>query len=281
MDLADIRKKARDGKLNPKTPAAAPSAPQAPTAESPSAPRAPAGPAKRAPAQPAAAMPAAAMPAAAMPAAAMPAAAMPAATMPAATMPAATMPAATMPAATPPEERDRLAELFELPGGFEPATEESYLAGLERSRHESREDLRRWLTLSLGNETYALDIRQISEIIKPREVTEVPRTPDFILGIISLRGIIVPVFDLGRRLRLAPAQVGPAARIIVCQAEGRNAGLLVDRISQVVNIPEGAIEPPPPVLSGLDRDLLAGVGRFQERMLILLHLPSVLNAELV
>jgi purine-binding chemotaxis protein CheW len=241
MDLADIRKKARDGKLNPKAPAAAPFAPQAPTAESPAAPQAPAGPAKRAPAQPEAAMPAAA----------------------------------------PPAERDRIAELFELPGGFEPATEESYLAGLEQSRPKSREDLRRWLTLSLGNETYALDIRQISEIIKPREVTEVPRTPDFILGIISLRGIIVPVFDLGRRLRLAPAQVGPDARIVVCRAEGRNAGLLVDRISQVVNLPEGAIEPPPPVLSGLDRDLLAGVGRFQERMLILLHLPSVLNAELV
>ncbi len=96
MDLADIRKKARDGKLNPKVPTAAPApaAPQAPTAESPPAPQASAGPAKRAPAQPAAAMP----------------------------------------AATSPEERDRLAELFELPGGFEPATEESYLAGLEQSR---------------------------------------------------------------------------------------------------------------------------------------------------
>ncbi len=178
-------------------------------------------------------------------------------------------------------ERDPLAELFELPGGFELATDESYLAGLQESAAEAGEALRQWLTLSLGVETYALDINQISEIIKPREVTEIPRTPDFILGLISLRGIIVPVFDLGRRLHLAPTQLGPAARIIVCHAEGRSAGLLVDRISQVVKLPEDSIEPPPPVLSGLDRDLLTGVGRHQERMLILLHLPSVLNAELV
>ena len=235
MDLADIRKKARDGKLSPKTPAAAASSPTLPAVK----------------------------------------------TEPKAPHPTTQVPAVKTAAAPPLPDRDRLAELFELPGNFELATEESYLAALEGSRSESREDLCQWLTLSLGKETYALDIRQISEIIKPREVTEIPRTPDFILGIISLRGIIVPVFDLGRRLRLTPAQLGPMARIIVCHAEGRSAGLLVDRISQVVSLPERSVEPPPSVLSGLDRDLLAGVGRVQDRMLILLHLPSVLNAELV
>lgn len=177
--------------------------------------------------------------------------------------------------------RDRLAELFELPEEFDLATEESYLKELDNQATESVEDLRQWLTFSLGSEDYALDIQQISEIIKPREVTEIPRAPDFVLGVVSLRGMIVPIFDLGRRLRLAPAELSPVSRIIVCRGEGRSAGLLVDRINQVIRLPERSLEPPPSVLAGLDRELLSGVGRYQERMYILLHLPSVLDAELV
>ena len=234
MDLAEIRKKARSGKLDAKkTEASAASGTSSPLPV----------PAAGRPSPP----------------------------------PAAEAPVAVRPGA----ERDPLAELFDLPGGLDLATEESYLAGLQQGAEDAGQDLRQWLTFSLGSEDYALDIRKISEIIKPREVTEIPRTPDFVLGVISLRGIIVPIFDLGRRLRLAPAAPGPAARIVVCHAEGRSAGLLVDRISQVVRLAEDSLEPPPSVLSGLDRDLLAGVGRYQERMLILLHLPSVLNAELV
>ncbi|AMV72002.1 chemotaxis protein CheW [Desulfuromonas carbonis] len=189
--------------------------------------------------------------------------------------------AGELPPPAPRSGRDRLAELFEFPAEFDLATEESYLEGLEKQSTESVEDLRQWLTFSLGAEDYALDIQQISEIIKPREVTEIPRAPDFVLGVVSLRGIIVPIFDLGRRLRLAPAELSPVSRIIVCHGEGRSAGLLVDRINQVIRLPERSLEPPPSVLAGLDRDLLTGVGRYQERMYILLHLPSVLNAELV
>lgn len=236
MDLADIRKKARDGKLGRQAPAAVPAAESVvPPPSSERTDRSPVPPPTASPAAPSA----------------------------------------------PTVERDPLAELFEFRGGFVPATEENYLAGLEKDAADAGEALRQWLTLSLGSETYALDIGQVSEIIKPREVTEIPRTPEFVLGLISLRGVIVPIFDLGRRLRLAPAVLGPAARIVVCHAEGRRAGLLVDCINQVVKLPEDSIEPPPAVLSGLDRDLLTGVGRHQERMLILLHLPSVLNAELV
>jgi len=193
------------------------------------------------------------------------------------------VPAGAVEVATPAPRsgRDRLAELFEFPAEFDLATEESYLEGLEKQSAETVEDLRQWLTFSLGDEDYALDIQQISEIIKPREVTEIPRAPDFVLGVVSLRGIIVPIFDLGRRLRLAPAELSPVSRIIVCHGDGRSAGLLVDRINQVIRLPEHSLEPPPSVLAGLDRDLLSGVGRYQERMYILLHLPCVLNAELV
>ena len=175
---------------------------------------------------------------------------------------------------------DRLNTLFELPAGLSIDTEVGYLNTLRGEAGSSEEAVRQLLTFSLGDEEYALDIETISEIIKTREITEIPRAPDFILGIISLRGIIVPIFDLKRRLRLGKGEIGAHSRIVVCQVGERNAGLLVDRISQVVRIPALSVEPPPQVLSGLDRELVSGIGRQQGRMLILLQLASVLNVEL-
>lgn len=117
---------------------------------------------------------------------------------------------------------------------------------------------RQWLTFSLGDEEYALELEVVNEIIKTREVTDIPRVPAFICGIISLRGIIVPVFDLRRRLKIGNVELTPSTRIVVCQKDGKSAGLLVDRINQVANIPLKNIEPPPAVLSGLDRDFVEG-----------------------
>ncbi len=175
----------------------------------------------------------------------------------------------------------RLDALFDLPAGIQAATEERYLEAIQGEKRKTAEQLRHLLTFTLGDEEYALDLGEITEIIKFRTITEVPRAPAFILGIISLRGIIVPVFDLKRRLRLGATEIGADSRIVVCHTGDRSAGLLVDRISQVAQIPATSVEPPPPVLSGLDRDLVEGVGRFQGRMLILLQLQNVLNAELV
>lgn len=160
------------------------------------------------------------------------------------------------------------------------ATEESYLRTLRAQADEKNADVYEWLSFSLGNEEYALDIDGVNEIIKPREITDIPRVPEFILGIVSLRGIIVPVFDLRTRLKLGAGELTPASRIVVCQRGDRIAGLLVDSITQVVRIPASAVEPPPAVFSGFDRELLAGVGRIQGRMLILLNLANVLNAEI-
>lgn len=140
---------------------------------------------------------------------------------------------------------------------------------------------RQWLTFFLQGEEYAMDIESVNEIIKPREITDIPRVPGFILGIVSLRGIVVPVYDLARRLNLGQVDVGPQSRIIVCHHGDGLIGLLVDSIAQVVRLNERKIEAPPAILSGLDREFIAGIGRFQGRMLILVQLHNVLNPELV
>ncbi|MBE0500590.1 MAG: purine-binding chemotaxis protein CheW [Desulfuromonadales bacterium] len=178
------------------------------------------------------------------------------------------------------KEIDPLEALFAFRVDGTLATEELYLKALMGDDDAVDGELRQWLTFSLGTEEYALELGVVNEIIKSREVTDIPRVPDFIRGIISLRGIIVPVIDLRRRLKIGVIEPGLSTRIVVCQQSGKLAGLLVDSINQVVNISSHSIEPPPTVLSGLDRDFVEGVGRIDGRMLILLHLANVINAEL-
>lgn len=179
----------------------------------------------------------------------------------------------------PSEESDPLERLFADINDPRLATEEIYFKGLNSGLEQSSETRREWLTFSLGREEYALDIEGVVEIIKPRSISPIPRVPDYILGIMSLRGVILPVFDLKQRLKLGQVVEGPENRIVVCQAGDRIAGLLVDNISQVVRLSERNIEPPPSLMPDLDVELVAGVGRYQGHFLILLNLGGILTAE--
>lgn len=183
--------------------------------------------------------------------------------------------------ASPGGTADPLEALFRLGQELDLATEEAYFQGLVGGKREEDENLRQLLCFSLGQEEYVVDIGQVKEIVKLREITEIPRAPDFILGLISLRGAIIPIYDLMRRLKLGAIEPTPAARVVVCQHGQKIVGLLVEKINQVVRIPEQGIEPTPGILSGLDRDMVEGVGRHQGRMLILLDLASVFDAELI
>lgn len=129
-------------------------------------------------------------------------------------------------------------------------------------------------------EEYAVNIMEIREIIKLREITEVPRTPDFISGVLSLRGTIIPVFNMARRLHLEPGVAGSRERIIVISKGDELYGIQVDEVLQVVRIPRDSIEPPPTVLEGIDRDFVQGIGRHSGRMLILLNMANIIDLSL-
>ena len=179
--------------------------------------------------------------------------------------------------ATPQNVTDGLDRLFAATEGFVLATDESYADILDSQAASQADNSRQYLAFHLGDEEYALDIMRISEIIKVREFTDIPRAPEFVLGIISLRGVVVPVFDLRRRLDLGISEMLAASRIVVCQLDDVTVGLLVDSINQVVNLIDDEVEPPPGVLSGLDREMVSGLGRYQGRMIILLNIESVLD----
>ena len=136
------------------------------------------------------------------------------------------------------------------------------------------------LCFRVAAEKYAVNIMEIKEIIKPREVTEVPRVPDFVTGVLSLRGIIIPVFNLHKRLGHAVVQESGKERIIVVKKGDEFCGVLVDEVIQVARLAAAAIEPPPAVLEGIDRDFVNGIGRFDGQMLILLNLGKILDLNL-
>jgi purine-binding chemotaxis protein CheW len=136
------------------------------------------------------------------------------------------------------------------------------------------------LCFRVAAEKYALNIMEIKEIIKPRNVTEVPRVPPFVSGVLSLRGIIIPVFDMRKRLGHNGAKEVGKERIVVVKKGNEFCGLLVDEVTQVVRIAAASIEPPPAVLDGIDRDFVGGIGRFEGQMLILLNLEKVLDVYL-
>ncbi len=138
------------------------------------------------------------------------------------------------------------------------------------------------LAFQLAGEEHGIDILRLREIIRPRPVTEVPRAPASVLGIISVRGEIIPVVDLRRRLRKAPAAPGKEARVLIVDhpagREGGTYGLLVDAVHQVVRLREEEIEAPPALLSADGGELIAGIARPRpDRLVILLDLDAVLR----
>jgi purine-binding chemotaxis protein CheW len=130
------------------------------------------------------------------------------------------------------------------------------------------------LTFAIADEEYAIGIEHIREIIKYRPVTEVPRVPAFVAGIIAVRGLVMPVLDLRLRLRLRAVPLAQKARILVItrpstqgeilgDEERERFGLIVDRVNEVVRIQEQDIEPPT-VLSGHESDFIEGIGRLRQ-----------------
>jgi len=156
-------------------------------------------------------------------------------------------------------------------------TEETYMRRHDERRARERRGV---LTVAAGNEVYGVEILSIREIIKLREITEVPRAPRFLLGVVTVRGLVLPVIDLRLRLKLDAPELGRSTRILVVWHRGERYGLLVDEVRGVVRFADNQIEPPPPSLAPSEAPFLAGIGRYpegnEERMVILLSLDAVL-----
>lgn len=135
-------------------------------------------------------------------------------------------------------------------------------------------------TFFLDREEYGVDVKLVQEIIRVAQVTPVPRAPEFIRGVINLRGRIIPVIDLKRKLGLGEFSEARASRVVVVKVRDRLIGLLVDGASQVLKVPVSVIEAAPEEVVEIDANFIRGVAKLESRLIILIDLVRVLAVEL-
>lgn len=133
------------------------------------------------------------------------------------------------------------------------------------------------VVFKLGEEEYGVEITQVQEIIRVMETTRVPKAPNYIKGVINLRGKVIPVLDLKKRFGLAECNMNDQTRIIVVEVEDYTVGMIVDCVSEVLRISGQSIEPTPPVFSNLSDEYIRGVGKIENRLLILLDTDKILT----
>ncbi len=131
------------------------------------------------------------------------------------------------------------------------------------------------VTFKLGNEEFALDILKVQEINRIVEITKVPKAPDFVEGVINLRGRVIPIVDIRKKFHLSVKEATKDARVIVVNIMNKTIGLIVDSVSEVLRIKSSTIQPPPPLIAGLDSDYIKGVGKLDERLIILLDIDKI------
>jgi purine-binding chemotaxis protein CheW len=131
----------------------------------------------------------------------------------------------------------------------------------------------------LAEEEYAVEITKVQEIILPGEITRVPRTPDYIKGLINLRSEVIPVVDLRCRFGLPAQEATEETRIMVINVHGKTLGMIVDAVSEVLRVPQDQVVSPPPAVMASDREYLAGLVQLDDRLLILVDIDEVLGTE--
>jgi purine-binding chemotaxis protein CheW len=138
---------------------------------------------------------------------------------------------------------------------------------------------RQLILFKVGSQTFGVGIEYIKEIIPYQDVTPVPDTFDFVEGIINLRGKIVTVIDMRRRLRVPLITNEKTTRILVLDFEGRLMGLIVDSASEIVRVPIESIGPPPELMNEVGANYITGITRHRDHLIVILELRRILSAE--
>lgn len=145
------------------------------------------------------------------------------------------------------------------------------------------EKLHQYLTFLVGNENLAINILDVKEIIEINTITRVPMTPQYIRGVINLRGNVVPVIDLSARLGRECSEVTKRTCIVLVQVEHNDEsqllGMLVDAVDEILDLPEANILPPPDFGADIRNDFIQAMGRVGDEFIILLNINRVLSVK--
>ena len=149
-----------------------------------------------------------------------------------------------------------------------------------RVEQDEKEQLLQLVGFTIGREQFGVDILMVQEIIRSAPITSVPNSPDFVEGVINLRGNIIPVIELRKRLHLYQEHENDDTWILILDIDGKVTGFIVDSVSQVLKILESSIEPPPElVIAGLESQYIRGVCDTGEGLLIILDFNHILLME--
>lgn len=147
----------------------------------------------------------------------------------------------------------------------------------EEQRVVSDEDERQYLTFMLGEEFYGVNILKVQEIKGYLDVTRIPNTPDYIKGVLNLRGTIVPIVNLRMKFGMEEIDHTAFTVIIVVMVKGRVMGMIVDTVSDVLTIAAKEVKPPPALGTKVDTSFIDGIGTSDERLVTLLEIDRVLT----
>lgn len=138
-------------------------------------------------------------------------------------------------------------------------------------------DLLQLVSFRIESEEFGVDILKVQEIIRMIQISKVPNSPEFVEGVINLRGRVIPVVSLRTKLGLTRIEQDKNTRIIVVELNGKTIGFIVDEVNEVLRIPAGITEAPPAVASGINSEFITSIAKLEDRLLILLDLEKVLN----
>lgn len=157
--------------------------------------------------------------------------------------------------------------------------ERQFASGLNSDRLGKSKFKMQIVSFKNGNEEFGINIMRVKEIIRIQNITKVPQMPGYIEGIINLRGIVLPVIDLRKRFELPAKDYTEQTRIVVVDIEGRIVGFIVDSVHEVLRLTEEQIGPAPEIIAGISRKYLYGIGKLDNRLIMLLELNQILTED--
>ena len=137
------------------------------------------------------------------------------------------------------------------------------------------------VSFNIGTEEFGVDILKVQEINRMVEITKVPQAPNYVEGVINLRGKVIPIIDLRKRFNLELKEQDKNTRIVVVDIVGNIMGMIVDSVSEVLRLPSNTIEPPPDLVTGINSEYINGVAKLEDRLLIFLDLSKVVDMEAI
>jgi purine-binding chemotaxis protein CheW len=155
--------------------------------------------------------------------------------------------------------------------------EEVETVSVAAASEADEEDLLQLVSFKIGEEEFGVDILKVQEINRLVAITKVPRSPDFVEGVINLRGKVIPIIDLRKRFMMETKESDKDTRIVVVDIENQVMGMVVDAVSEVLRLPRKTIEPAPEITTSVDSEYIKGVAKLEDRLLIFLDLSRVFS----